>query len=483
MKRSLIILCLLALISNKVNAQGSLPDTPVFLDVSIDPASGFPSFNWIPSDSADVAGYIIYRWTGPAENDTIIIWDKNRSNYTWPFQWGNMQSWPFSIASWDTIMDEKSVISSPHTSIFLKAELDSCAGNANLLWNNYVGWGDSLLSYVIYRNGEAINTINPGDTTYSDPGIIAHESYVYYVKAQHEAGRISTSNNSDPILVDMNAPPEYINALGTIFTDELTLELNFKIDPASELHRYYLLRSESITGSFDTIDRLIIYDSVQTIIDIAPEQKPYYYKLVSMNHCLQIVRSSNIAGTISLSTNNNNFLNSLQWNEYIDWDNGVEGYEVYRQIDEEPPVNIASLLADKTSYMDDVEDEALIGNSGKYCYYIEAWELNGSGYSKSNKSCVYAEPMIYMPNAFTPDGDGLNEEFKPVLTFLPDKYIFIIKNRWGNTLFETHDPYAAWDGTFSGDPVLEGVYVYYVRAVSPEGKLIERTGQVAVLYN
>ncbi|MEA1897986.1 MAG: gliding motility-associated C-terminal domain-containing protein [Bacteroidota bacterium] len=482
MKRSLIILCLLACFLNQGNAQ--VPDTIVLLNVSVSP-EGYTSFNWIPSDSINVAGYIIYRWVPPVGTtepvDTIL--DRTAINYTWLSQLGLMQSWSYSISAWDSTLNRESALSMPpHTSIFLKTELDSCTGSANLLWNNYVGWGNSLFSYIIYRNEEAIDTITPGDTTYSDPGIIAHESYVYYIKALHEAGRISTSNNSDTILVDMNAPPEYINALGTIFTDELTLELNFKIDPASELHKYYLLRSENITGAYDTINRLNIYDSVQTITDIIPEQKPYYYKLVSMNHCLQIARSSNIASTISLSTSNNNFLNRLEWNEYLNWKNGVEGYEVYRQIDEETPISIAVLTTETTSYIDDVEDEAHIGNSGKYCYHVKAREESGL-YSISNISCEYPEPMIYMPNAFTPDGDGLNDTFWPVLTFLPDKYIFIIKNRWGNTLFETHDPFATWDGTFSGDPVLEGVYVYYVRAVSPDGKLIERTGQVAVLYN
>ena len=483
MKRSLIILCLIALIFNKVNAQ--VPDTVVLLNVSINPVSGWPSFNWIPSDDVDVTGYIIYRWIPPWGTteplDTILM--RNTSNYTWESFWGLIQSMSFSISAWNSTLNREGALSDSLTSMFLVAELDSCAGSAELSWNPFGGWRDSLLNYIIFKNNVAIDTLFTLNTSYSDQNIIPNTFYRYHIKATHSAGRFSTSN-SDTLTTSFDSPPDYINALGTEIYDDLFVYISFEIGPSSELSKYYLIRSENSTEDYDTIQRLNVFSSGQIILkDTIPEQKPYYYQLVSMNHCLQIVRYSNIAGTISLSTTNNNLINSLEWNEYLNWATGVLGYEVYRQIDEDPPVNIASLLADKTSYQDDVEDVALIGNSGKYCYYIEAREQDGSGYSKSNKSCVHAEPMIYMPNAFTPDGDGLNEEFKPVLTFLPDKYIFIIKNRWGNTLFETHDPYAAWDGTFSGGPVPEGVYVYYVRAISPEGKLIERMGQVAVLYN
>ena len=482
MKRSLIILCLLTCILNLGIAQG-VPDTPVLLDVSIDPVSGWPSFNWIPSDSVDVAGYVIYRWTGPLENvPSDTIWGKNTSNYTWPNPWGLIKSWPFTIAAWDSTNKEISPYSSHHTSMFLVAKLDSCSGSIDLIWNNYGGWGNSLSNYIVFRNNNPIDTLFTLDTSYSDPSISPDTFYQYYIKASHSAGRFSTSN-MDTLTTSFNSPPEYINALGTVISNDFVVQLSFEIDPSSELYLYYLLRSENFLDNFDTIQRLTIYDSVQIIIDIIPEQKPYYYKLMSMNHCLQIARSSNIASTISLSTTNNNFLNSLEWNEYLDWENGVETYDIWRQIDDGDSIFLISLLTGTTSYIDDVEEVALIGNSGKYCYFVEAREQNGSGYSKSNKSCVNAEPMIYMPNAFTPDGDGLNEVFKPVLTFLPDKYIFTIRNRWGNTLFETKDPYASWDGTFSGDPMPEGVYVYYVRAISPEGKLIERMGQVTVLYN
>ena len=63
--------------------------------------------------------------------------------------------------------------------------------------------------------------------------------------------------------------------------------------------------------------------------------------------------------------------------------------------------------------------------------------------------------QVYVPNAFTPDGDGINDEFWPHLTGLDfiENYKFVIIDRWGTTIFETNDPSAPWLGD-----VREGVY-------------------------
>ena len=62
-------------------------------------------------------------------------------------------------------------------------------------------------------------------------------------------------------------------------------------------------------------------------------------------------------------------------------------------------------------------------------------------------------------NVFTPDGNNINDEFKPEGCF-PAAYRLIIYNRWGETLFESTNVSVAWDGTFHGKPVSEGVYFW-----------------------
>ena len=78
------------------------------------------------------------------------------------------------------------------------------------------------------------------------------------------------------------------------------------------------------------------------------------------------------------------------------------------------------------------------------------------------------EPTIFIPNAFTPNGDGLNDVFKPVNANL-DEYSFKVYNRWGNVVFETEDTDDYWQGEQlegngnEGYYVPVGVYTYEIR--------------------
>jgi gliding motility-associated-like protein len=64
-------------------------------------------------------------------------------------------------------------------------------------------------------------------------------------------------------------------------------------------------------------------------------------------------------------------------------------------------------------------------------------------------------------NAFTPNGDGFNETFKPYLEgVLSEGYLFRIYDRWGQLVFQTNDVNAEWDGTFKGEPATVDTYIW-----------------------
>ena len=77
-----------------------------------------------------------------------------------------------------------------------------------------------------------------------------------------------------------------------------------------------------------------------------------------------------------------------------------------------------------------------------------------------------------MPNAFSPNGDGVNDiyraktEYKSIIQF--HAYIF---NRWGQKLFEWTDPAEGWDGTYKGHAVKDGVYYCLVKAKGADGRV------------
>ena len=79
--------------------------------------------------------------------------------------------------------------------------------------------------------------------------------------------------------------------------------------------------------------------------------------------------------------------------------------------------------------------------------------------------------VLLMPNAFSPNGDGINDIYKPKEGYQNIKeFRAYIYNRWGQKLFEWTDPATGWDGTYKGKPVKEGVYFCLVKAKGADGK-------------
>nr|MBP7307629.1 gliding motility-associated C-terminal domain-containing protein [Saprospiraceae bacterium] len=82
----------------------------------------------------------------------------------------------------------------------------------------------------------------------------------------------------------------------------------------------------------------------------------------------------------------------------------------------------------------------------------------------SNIICIENCPDYRLPNAFSPNGDGHNDIFKPYPFKFVNKVEFKVFNRWGNLIFETSDANLNWEGkTKSGNDVPDGVYYYTCR--------------------
>ena len=95
------------------------------------------------------------------------------------------------------------------------------------------------------------------------------------------------------------------------------------------------------------------------------------------------------------------------------------------------------------------------------------------------------ESTIYLPNAFTPEQkDGINDGFAPVMEGVSDEeYNFTIFDRWGQVLFTSTNLEEKWDGTHikTGNPVPQGVYVYYLQYKHFNGLKNERRGHVTLI--
>lgn len=88
--------------------------------------------------------------------------------------------------------------------------------------------------------------------------------------------------------------------------------------------------------------------------------------------------------------------------------------------------------------------------------------------------------QIFIPNAFSPNGDGKNDVFYVYGTVIKNVSISIY-DQWGGLIFNSNRMSAGWDGTFKGKAQPVGVYVYYVEATLNDGQTIKRKGTINLL--
>jgi gliding motility-associated-like protein len=114
-----------------------------------------------------------------------------------------------------------------------------------------------------------------------------------------------------------------------------------------------------------------------------------------------------------------------------------------------------------------------------YTVYLIAESINGCVDTTSIFIEINEELIFYVPNTFTPNSDEFNNVFKPIFNsgFEPDNYNLCIYNRWGQLIFESHNPEIGWDGSYSVDnfSAQDGTFnwkIIFKSAESDERKLV-----------
>lgn len=123
-------------------------------------------------------------------------------------------------------------------------------------------------------------------------------------------------------------------------------------------------------------------------------------------------------------------------------------------------------------------------NEGNYTVTLVAMSKEGCLDSLTRPELVHVikAGKAYIGNAFTPNGDGVNDRFKPHLQgVLSTDYLFEIYNRWGQLVFSTTDTNGSWDGIFAGEAATPDTYVWIVKGVYIGNIQFTEKGNVTLL--
>ncbi|MBA3829246.1 MAG: gliding motility-associated C-terminal domain-containing protein [Taibaiella sp.] len=120
-----------------------------------------------------------------------------------------------------------------------------------------------------------------------------------------------------------------------------------------------------------------------------------------------------------------------------------------------------------------------IGQSG----YVKLMVTTQFGCTSVDSTLIMAQPCcdMYFPNAFTPNGDGKNDFFRPITQGAQQIKSFRVTSRWGQVVYETVDVHAGWDGKMNGVAQDLGTYFYYIKYVCANGKTYEQKGELILL--
>ncbi len=120
-------------------------------------------------------------------------------------------------------------------------------------------------------------------------------------------------------------------------------------------------------------------------------------------------------------------------------------------------------------------------DTGRYC--IELIDMNEKGCADTVTNCLVIEPeySLYIPSAFSPNGDGINDVFKPVGEYLTDFDMYIF-DRWGEEIYHTTDITKGWDGTVHGGTVSqEDTYIYKITVTDAQHNQHSYIGNVTLI--
>lgn len=471
------------------------PDIPNIYQVSIDTATNQVVITWDQNAQEDTYGYVVYT----LDNNGFVVpfdtvWGISNTTYSYnTLTDGGPLTYTVAAfdSCWTTTVPptyQTSAKALLNTTTFLSTSLDICANEVTLSWTAYEGWS-GIDHYEIYVQKNGGNWVNIGSTSANSYVVSVEQASDYcFVVEAHEGSGPRSFTNKVCMYVPLPIPPS-INYLQVATVNGSDIQLTHYIDYTTNVSEISIQRQD-FQGNFEEIARLPVSSATVSYTDteVDVDVYSYIYRVQVYDSCGKAGAYSNEARTILLAVQFDDVSKEfyLLWNPYHEFDGSILGYAIFRGIDDVfGGLPIATVPNGQYYYNDDVED---VISNGRICYYVEAIEATNSfGFaeqSASNRTCGVLPPIVYIPNAFTPNNDEYNNVFIPVLSdFDPEFYEFTVYNRLGQPIFRTNDPSVGWTGHVSDTEIMAAndTYLYTVSLRDGNGEEILKRGHVTLV--
>lgn len=335
-----------------------------------------------------------------------------------------------------------------------------------LLWQTS---STDFLNYAIYKDGTQLaNVPTQNNQRYIDDQVACGVTYQYAVSMHENNGFLSISDTSFVTAISTEAPDPIINITATVEGENILVSWE---EPINFLAVGYII-SRSIDGdSFEVLDTL---DQTSFVDEgLFTHSTSYTYKIAYYDGCGNLSSESVLASQILLVEE---YERALSWSDYEGWENGVRAY-LLEKYDENGQLIETLDLGQSTGYTEDQQN-----NPFQYVLYkiiaiprdvfLEAAESN-------ILEVIYPSRVVF-PNAFSPNGDGINDMFTFKSRYITSTTMKIY-NRWGELVFQTSDADQGWDGTVNGKAAPLGTYIHYTQLTDDMGITFIKSGEIVLI--
>ncbi len=330
------------------------------------------------------------------------------------------------------------------------------AGDSQNLTNWTIHPTSTLVDYNLYRNDQLLNTFSPGQTNFTDEAIVCPEQYCYRTEATLSGGAKSISNSVCVTAFSTRKPPALQNVKATVENGQSVVSWEA---PNTGKNEYFLSRSEN-GGAYTDTGR--IFENRFADRNARLESANYCYRVSFRDACGNRSAESIEVCPVRLTTTDTGNGFALNWSAYREWPGGITEY-VVEKLDAAGNVlhtQPAGLNLNATEPSDTINQVIV--------FRIKAVSNNGV-VSYSNATLIQQKYQLYFPDAFTPNGDRVNDFYTIKGLFLKQTRM-LIYDRWGGVLFASGNRSEGWDGTANGQPLPPGMYVCLIELEDYTGK-------------
>ena len=478
MRRLLAILLLLA--ANQAFAQSGR--YAEISSVSVDTVNERRvTIKWDVAEVVNGQSFAVYHWEN---NIWALVVDSLPANMR---EYQDVKAHPFEHAeryavSTSIAGDHNAPLSDAHQTVFLRSgDYDKCHNSLTLNWSAYVGTNVASYTVLGRKIGQPYSEFgSTADTTFATAELEEGTDYNFMVVATLQNGLKSLSNIISYTTFKYIQVRRELVSIDTVFNHQGKIELRGQIDTATNINGYVIDGWDNYEGGIILVPN---YTSNRFILEFDNADDIYGIFIINCSGIIRVGNFSNVK-PLAIEADADAETVQLDWNySLIDiYENPKddERFTVFCAVDDGAESIIATNLTDTIIKLNFNEIASEIAQN--FYFRVESTD-DDNRFSQSNTVCIQRRPDLWLPTAFTPNGDGLNDTFGPVVKSAQIvDFEFIVYDRYGGRVFVSSSPDNRWDGTHSGKQVAEGGYLYYLKAKLQNGQTIERKGSVNVVY-